>query len=571
MGSELGITAQTKPHPVIDNVSIWWITWLVFWTLIVVSGMVYLICNRHMPSVRMRGISVSLIAVVMLHLYWMSCQIGRIIGPLAPADGEYWIMGTYFPLGVALFQASNSRFLHVAKQQRRYADGSSSESKPVTGKGLVARFKRASYTTKLVIVVGTGMAFQLFMTVFIYCISRKFHESWGIPGTEVHGTPMEQAAAAGRGWEWWPTCFWQLFWAWVVAPIILWKSRHINDTHGWRTQTIGCCIAGLPAAPMWLIAVHVDAMQVVNQYFIPPQWICLSIMFLEIFTVLLPCWEVMRQKSLSKETKESIAQWETKNRVTASGAKSLNTNSSVMESILTGKKSTTSSVDSAASNESILTMSALEYVLERNPAPLLEFSALRDFSGENIAFLTAVADWKSSLPAAARGSSTTIAEVESGSVNMRELVRERFNRALRIYAEFVSTRDAQFPINISGQDLKALEAVFESSARILYGSKRQVDSAAPFDMPAWNDSAEKSPISDDSGACLEDRVQYWGEIPDSFDGSVFDKAEESIKYLVLTNTWPKFVKDRRTSLDSNETAVESGKGGFLAMVRNRRR
>lgn len=36
----------------------------------------------------------------------------------------------------------------------------------------------------------------------MYLISRKFHSGWGIPGTEVHGTPMEQKVQQGRGWEW---------------------------------------------------------------------------------------------------------------------------------------------------------------------------------------------------------------------------------------------------------------------------------------------------------------------------------------------------------------------------------
>lgn len=31
-------------------------------------------------------------------------------------------------------------------------------------------------------------------------------------------------------------------------------------------------------------------------------------------------------------------------------------------------------------------------------------------------------------------------------------------------------------------------------------------------------------------------------VPCGFGPGVFDRAEESIKYMVLTNTWPKFVK-----------------------------
>lgn len=106
----------------------------------------------------------------------------------------------------------------------------------------------------------------------MYIISRKWHRSWGIPGTEVHGSPMQQKTEMGRGWEWWPTIVWQFTWAWIVAPITLWKARHIHDTQGWRAQTIGCAVSNLHATPMWLIALYVPAFEKVNQYWIPPQW-----------------------------------------------------------------------------------------------------------------------------------------------------------------------------------------------------------------------------------------------------------------------------------------------------------
>lgn len=105
-----------------------------------------------------------------------------------------------------------------------------------------------------------------------FCVSRKFHPSFGIPGTEVTGTPDEQAMAARKGWEWVPSVFWQFFWAWAVAPYVLWKSRNLHDTLGWRLQTIGCCLASLHATPMWLIALYVPEMGVINQYWLPPQW-----------------------------------------------------------------------------------------------------------------------------------------------------------------------------------------------------------------------------------------------------------------------------------------------------------
>lgn len=289
---------------------------------------------------------------------------------------------------------------------------------------------------------------------------------------------------------------------------------------------------------------------------------------MEIFTVFLPCWEVMRHQSLRKDTLDTIAQWESKTKVggsaaSSSGAKSLNSASTMVESILSGWKSTNGSVRTSDSSERILSMGALEYVLERNPSPLQEFSALRDFSGENIAFLTSVREWKSLLPNSVQDDSGPEAE------NNKALVHERFNRALRIYADFVSTRHAEFPINISSQDLKKLEDIFDSPARTLYGEKREsdVDPATPFDGPGFSSPPPSSPISSDGSEkamrvsvsrAISDRAQYWGDVPAGFDEKVFDDAEKSIKYLVLTNTWPKFIRNVRVSIDSS--SLEAGRG-----------
>ncbi|KAM6523105.1 hypothetical protein FSOLCH5_003724 [Fusarium solani] len=54
-----------------------------------------------------------------------------------------------------------------------------------------------------------------------------------------------------------------------------------------------------------------------------------------------------------------------------------------------------------------------------------------------------------------------------------------------------------------------------------------------------------------------DKTLYWGDIPDGFDATIFDNAEASIKYLVFTNTWPKFVKERRCLANPNEN-METG-------------
>jgi len=517
------------------------------------------------------------------------------------------------------------------------------------------------YSKRMFTFVTIGMALQLFLVVFIFLISRKFHPSFGIPGTEVTGaTPMEISMKKGRGWEWWPSLFWQFLWAWVFAPVILWQARGIRDTHGWQLQTMVCCIAGLPAAPMWLVALYVPAMAPVNAYFIPPQWIALSIFVIEIFTIFLPCWQVLRYQALRQETLELLAQWEAKknrnyhnqqrpemttittttttldggNSVTATEDKPPLSPQSTMVATPTSSShspwmskfigfmaptppttppksavSTTTSCAGLVPEEAVLTMAALEHALQRNPEPLRMFSARCDFSGENIGFLTAVQEWRASLPPAF---------VRNGHNASPEIVREHYIKAVRIYTEFVSPRDAEFPINIAWNELSALKRVFERAARAMFGGpddehcnnhnhhnqqqprgpprRAGTNAVTPFDDVDW--SAPHSPIPpsppgsrgnhDDDGrqssrgaqtemidkdiatpmttradAAFELEAQhqkrfyssYQGEIPPTFVATVFDDAYDSIKYLVLTNTWPKYVKERRASEDSATTTA----------------
>jgi hypothetical protein len=252
-------------------------------------------------------------------------------------------------------------------------------------------------------------------------------------------------------------------------------------------------------------------------------------------------------------------------------------------------------------DESVLTMAALEHVLDKNPEPLRQFSARRDFSGENIAFLTAVSEWKLALP-------TDF--IRSRYDASPDTVRQQFTRALRIYTEFISPRDAEFPINIAWTDLRKLQGIFERAARstaAANGSSSPKDEVTPFadanndpitspPRAAQNQQPHRPPPSRDSQVHIlqpdeapptptsttKNRTShipltvkileptpttsalplYAGDIPPAFDASVFDAAHASIKYLVLTNTWPKYVRERRNS-------ESSGGGGSSTSGDNR--
>jgi hypothetical protein len=148
-----------------DGVSVWWITFSTVWTAILIGGMVFLYTRRKMPILRIRGLPLSFGAVILLHIYWLAVQWGYTYGHLMPAYVEFWIMGLWLPFGIALFHASNSRFLYVAQAQKRYLR-TSGESLDRVGrnKTLWGRFRAMDYTNRMLLLVSMGMVFQVSST-----------------------------------------------------------------------------------------------------------------------------------------------------------------------------------------------------------------------------------------------------------------------------------------------------------------------------------------------------------------------------------------------------------------------
>ncbi|TFA98351.1 hypothetical protein CCMA1212_009818 [Trichoderma ghanense] len=533
-----------------DAVGIFYISWCATWTTLVLAGMLFCWLNRDLPVLKIRGLPLSFGAIAFLHIYWILAQItypvGATIPPVLAHDIQYFFMSVWFPLGVALFHASNLRFLRVAQLQRQFTHPTPRRVEPGCNGGKVSwlcRLRSCDFTKRSLLLIGLGMVVQLLLSIGMWVACRKYHPTFGIPGTELRGaTVLEQVVELGRGWEWWPSVLWQVVWTWIVAPFLIWRAWGIRDTMGWRTQTIGCCISNLHATPMFMIASYVSAFDRVNKYFIPSQWIHLSILMFEIFTVFVPVFQVFRFRAQQKKAASVNAEWDT-----FSTAHTLCASSSTEDGIFAAKSSIPKmrAVDLFDEDlgDRFLTMNVLEQVLSEDPGPLQDFSALRDFSGENIAFLTSVARWKTSW-------------TEKLS---NEQKRRLYNAALEIYIDYISPKDAEFPLNLSSREVKRLKDIFERAARIVCGESN-IDPATPFDIEvAPFESCEVDSPFELYGRATH-RARYHGEIPGAFDATVFDSIESHIKYLVLTNTWPKFVDEMqsRRRRRSTETARTEG-------------
>ncbi|CAH0053790.1 unnamed protein product [Clonostachys solani] len=529
-----------------DNIGIFFICFCVIWTSLVFAGMAFCWFNRHNPVLKIRGLPLSFTAILFLHAYWVLAQLVYPIGGTMPVvlayDIQYFFMSIWFPLGIALFHASNSRFLYVAKLQKQFTNNHRIQVRcNGGGTSWLCRFRNMSYTVRIMSFIGLGMVAQVLLAIGMWLACRKYHPTFGIPGTEIRGaTLVEQMIDLGRGWEWWPSVVWQVIWTWMVAPYLIWHAWGIRDTMGWRAQTIGCCISNLHATPMFLIAQYVPAFEPVNMYFPPSQWIHLSVMMFEIFTVFVPVFQVIKLNIQCRKVAASNQKWESSSQITMFGSSQSSDQERKGSTSSRGKSDIMDNLLINEMSDHLYTIGALDYVLRENPTPLQNFSALSDFSGENIAFLTRAATWKNTFSGGFRGE--------------KEL--DAYNAALQLYTDFISPRDAEFPLNLSGPELRRLEDIFEAPTRILCGEP-VVITATPFDI-------EQPQPPGSSGGCSSGgnsttpilRAKYTGEIPPGFDGLVFDSTCSHIKYLVLTNTWPKFVDDMR---NQSRRSSESGR------------
>ncbi|KAK1238128.1 hypothetical protein MKX08_002707 [Trichoderma sp. CBMAI-0020] len=541
-----------------DRLGVFYISWCASWTTTLIAGMAFCWYNRNLPILKIRGLPLSFFAIGFLHMYWILAQLVYPIGQTMPLvlayDIQYFFMGLWFPLGVALFHASNLRFLHVARLQKQFTGPAHRVESGCNGAktSWLCRLRNMDHTTRSIIFIGLGMILQVLLTVGMWLACRKYHPTYGIPGTELRGeTIPEQLVDLSRGWEWWPSVLWQVIWTWIIAPILLWRAWGIRDTMGWRAQTIGCCISNLHATPMFLVSMYAPVFQKINTYFTPSQWIHLSIFMFEIFTVFVPAAQVVKFWIQRRKTNRSNEKWDSplpnKGLTQSPQAEPFTPSSSSTENWIfptttLTKKGKPLDIFNEDLGDRLLTMSALEYVLHDNPQPLQEFSALRDFSGENIAFLTSVAKWR-----------------ECWSMRQADdQKRKMYSDALEIYIDFISPKDAEFPLNLSSAEIKRVASIFEAAARSVCGEQTTY-SPPSFDIEIapFNCCDAGSPVElSDRNAS---RIQYDGDIPELFDLTVFDSIQAHIKYLVLTNTWPRFVDEMQAKRrQSYETANSEG-------------
>jgi hypothetical protein len=176
-------------------------------------------------------------------------------------------------------------------------------------------------------------------------------------------------------------------------------------------------------------------------------------------------------------------------------------------------------------------MQALEFSIENSIEPLIAWAASREFTAENTIFLREVRNFKKKW----------FFEKSISTAQRRQM----FNDASLIYFTLVNPFTAETPINIEYKIFKTLQNMFSEIEFDPYMPTRSKTPENPKSpglrenvVCPWEESTSR-PASLESNQSAE--MASKSIVPSEFSDDVFDAAFESIKYLVFTNTWPRYV------------------------------
>ena len=277
-------------------------------------------------------------------------------------------------------------------------------------------------------------------------------------------------------------------------------------------------------------------------------------MTMELVTLIFPIVQILNHKKAARETQAILAEFD---------AKKLYSDQSATDSLAT--RST------GSKRGKMFSMESLDECLATNCDGLQVYASCMELNGENIIFLTKTLDFQEKW-------TMDLSKIRDSSRARMAM----FRAALSIYVTLVHSETASYPINIESPVYARLESIFGAPTKLV-ASKRNSDlpltpisSVTPWDEPPSEPLTEfpmfESPretypmrsmtlstpparrsIDNDSREhiiSLDENLQdslAGFQIPAEFSEHVFDAAFKSIKYMVWSETWQRYMHWKRPS------------------------
>lgn len=90
------------------------------WTVILFSGIVWLIFHRNLYFLKMRNVFLVAASSILLHLYLPKILLAYSTNSYFTCTAEYWIMSIYLPLGIYVFALSMLQLQSVSDRQKQF-------------------------------------------------------------------------------------------------------------------------------------------------------------------------------------------------------------------------------------------------------------------------------------------------------------------------------------------------------------------------------------------------------------------------------------------------------------------
>lgn len=160
-----------------DDLGKFYVSFTVIWTVILCTGMGWLVLNRHLSFLKIRNIPLAIAATGTLHVYLIKILLAYTANGHFPCTAEFWIMSIYLPLGIALFQANMVQLQSISVQQQRLLDGQSlfpqaeATQRRRGIRGLWIKWRAMTVVKRTEILIAVGMVVQVSSTypVFSRC------------------------------------------------------------------------------------------------------------------------------------------------------------------------------------------------------------------------------------------------------------------------------------------------------------------------------------------------------------------------------------------------------------------
>ena len=274
---------------------------------------------------------------------------------------------------------------------------------------------------------------------------------------------------------------------------------------------------------------------------------------MELVTLIFPIIAISKHDKTSREVKQALADFDIKKKYPE-----------------TSSISTPSTVSKRSGK--MHTMESLDECLTYSYDGLQTYAAIIEFSCENIIFLVQVLKFKESWD-------TTFASTAVFAKSTEYLCARMtmFRAALSIFITLVHADTASYPINIDSHIYTKLDRVFGAATTLIATATRRSSvsltpssAVTPWDEPPQavspdpskddafpmhampfrshsiiNNSSEHI-ISLDEPTDLDDPLAGF-QVPIKFDENVFDDAFKSIRFMVWSETYQRYMVWKRTS------------------------